>query len=129
VKTACIALGLSRATVYRKRRPPILGPPAPRGPKTPPAWTLTETEQAEVLDLLHSERFEDASVAQVWATLIDEGVYICSMRTMYRILKDAGEDGGDRRRHAVHRARVRPELVAETPNVVWSWDIERHEAS
>src|SRR5690606_19046499 len=62
--------------------------------------------------------------AQVWATLLDEGVYLCSVRTMYRLLAAAGQTG-DRRRQATHPPRVRPELVADGPGQVWSWDITR----
>jgi putative transposase len=77
-----------------------------------------------VLDVLHSERFADAAPAAVYATLLDEGVYLASESTMYRLLRARGETG-DRRRHATHPPRVKPELVASAPNQVWSWDITK----
>jgi putative transposase len=77
-----------------------------------------------VLDVLHAERFWDAAPASVYAALLDEGVYLASVSTMYRLLRGVGETG-DRRRHATHPARVKPELVATKPNQVWSWDITK----
>ena len=88
VSAACAALAVSRATHYRRDRDPRLGPPAPR-PRPPRA--LTEIERTTVLDLLHGERFIDASPAETYATLLDEGTYLASERTMYRILAAAGE--------------------------------------
>ena len=83
---ACAALAVSRATHYRRDRGPRLGPPAPR-PR--PARSLTEIERTTVHDLLHAERFVDASPAATYATLLDEGTYLASERTMYRILAGA----------------------------------------
>ena len=77
--------------------------------------------------MLHAPRFVDLAPAEVVATLLDEGTYLASERTMYRILADAGQTG-DRRRHATHPPTVKPELLATAPNQCWSWDIERHEA-
>ena len=74
-----------------------------------------------MLEVLHDERFYDQAPASVWATLLDEGAYLW---TMYRLLRQRGETG-DRRRHATHPARVKPELVATKPNRVWSWDITK----
>jgi putative transposase len=85
---------------------------------------LTAAEQQAVLEVLHSERFADAAPATIYATLLDEGTYLCSISTMYRLLRERGETG-DRRRHSTHPARVKPELVAEAPNRVWSWDITK----
>jgi putative transposase len=85
---------------------------------------LSAAEQARVLDVLHSPRFTDAAPATVYATLLDEGAYLCSVSTMYRLLRQRGETG-DRRRHATHPAAVKPELVADAPNRVWSWDITK----
>jgi putative transposase len=81
-------------------------------------------ERQQVLDTLHAERFWDAAPASVYATLLDEGSYLCSTSTMYRLLRERSETG-DRRRHAIHPARVKPELLATKPNQCWSWDITR----
>jgi putative transposase len=83
---ACDALGVSRASVYRQRQPPR--PPAAR---LPPSRALAADERQTILDTLHSERFLDQAPAQVHATLLDEGRYLCSPRTMYRLLDAAGE--------------------------------------
>jgi putative transposase len=72
---------------------------------------------------LHSERFVDTSPTEVWATLLDEGRYLGSISTFYRLLRQAGESR-ERRRQATHPATVKPELVALEPNQVWSWDIQ-----
>jgi putative transposase len=77
-----------------------------------------------VLEVLHEERCYDQAPASVWATLLDEGAYLCSVSTMYRLLRQRGETG-DRRRHATHPPRVKPELVATKPHRVWSWDITK----
>ena len=74
--------------------------------------------------MLHEQRFWDAAPASVYAALLDEGRYLCSIATMYRLLRAAGETG-DRRRHATHPARVKPELLATAPNQVYSWDITK----
>ena len=80
-----------------------------------------------MLSVLTSQRFCDKSVAQTWATLLDEGTYLCSMSTMHRLLRANGA-AGERRRQATHPANQKPELLATGPGQVWSWDIERHEA-
>ncbi len=120
-RPACRSLGAAPATIYRRRRPPE---PKPGRPRVKPARSLSETERTEVLAELHSERFRDASPAEVWASLIDEGRYLCSERTMYRLLEAAGENG-ERRDQLTHPAYQRPELLAERPNEVWSWDISK----
>jgi putative transposase len=79
------------------------------------------------LEVLHQRRFCDLPPAQVWARLLDEGTYLASISTMYRLLGAHGESR-DRRRQRTHPARVKPQLLARKPNDVWSWDIERHEA-
>ena len=121
-KFACEMLGKSRSTVHRHRnpKPPIQGP---RQPMAHPAQ-LSPAESAQVLATLNSPRFWDKAPAQVWATLLDEGTYLCSIRTMYRILAAAGQTG-DRRPLATHPPRVRPELVADGPSQVWTWDITK----
>lgn len=95
----------------------------PARPEPPLALTLSERQA--VLDVLHSERFQDLSPAEVHATLLDEGCYLCSPRTMYRIL--AAEHGNvkERRRHVQRPAYIKPELLATGPNQVWSWDITK----
>jgi putative transposase len=119
---ACRLLGVSRATLHRKRnpKPPVAGP---RRPFRHPAQ-LSQEEQAEVLAVLDSPRFADKSPGQVWAVLLDEGVYLCSLATMYRLLRERGQSG-ERRRLAVHPAKKKPELEASGPNEVWSWDITK----
>ena len=120
-RPACRALGVAPATIYRRRNPPT---PQPKRPKPPPARALSGEERKAVLDELHSERFIDHSPAQVWATLLDEGRYLASERTMYRILDDEGENR-ERRDQLVHPAYTKPELLAERPNELWSWDITK----
>ena len=86
---------------------------------------LSADERAQVLAVLHSERFVDASPAQVWATLLDEGVYLASQSTFYRLLRSVHGDVRERRAQATHPARVKPELIAAKPNQIWSWDITK----
>jgi putative transposase len=118
---ACRALGASRAGVYRRRRPPRAREPCRR---PTPTRALSEPERAAVLEQLHSPRFVDASPAEVWATLLDEGTYLASERTMYRLLAADGPVR-DRRDQLIHPPYARPELLAERPNEVWSWDITK----
>ena len=121
LRTACRALGISPATIYRHRRPPT--PRAPQ-PRPTPARALSPVEQEAVLSELQSERFMDTSPAAVWATLLDEGCYLCSERTMYRLL--AGRDEvRERRNQLTHPPYARPELLASHPNELWSWDITK----
>ncbi|MGQ0744036.1 MAG: DDE-type integrase/transposase/recombinase [Acidimicrobiales bacterium] len=117
-RAACAAVGRPRASHYRRGQPPRLGPPAPR--PTPPN-ALSASEAQAVLAVLHSERFADAAPAQVWATLLDEGAYLASESTMYRLLRNDGEVT-ERRRQATHPPRAVPELLATRPNEVWSYD-------
>jgi putative transposase len=126
VKEACRLLGKSRATLYRNRNPkPEAAGKAPGRPRAPHPAALSETEKTAVLEILDSDRFADKSPAQAWAVMLDEGCYLCSLRSMYRILAAAGQDGGDRRPQASHPPRVRPEFVADGPDQVWSWDITK----
>ncbi len=116
---ACEALGISRAGVYRRRQPA-----RPATPRPTPPRALDPVERQTVLKTLDSERFLDRAPAQVHATLLDEGVYLCSPRTMYRVLDAAGEV--QERRDRVRRPHyAAPELLATRPNEVWSWDITR----
>lgn len=121
VKQACDLLGRPRGSHYRAKQPRMHGP-APKRPT--PANALTDEEQAEVLAALTSERFVDKAVAQTWATLLDEGTYLCSMSTMHRILRCHGA-AGERRRQATHPAKKKPELLATGPGQIWSWDITK----
>ena len=125
MKGACELLGKPRSTLYRHKNP---GRPAEKtgtGPRAPHPAALSEGERQQVLDVLDSDRFADKSPAQAWAILLDEGCYLCSIRSMYRILAAAGQDGGDRRPQASHPPRVRPELVADGPDQVWTWDVTK----
>jgi putative transposase len=117
-KGACHAVGRPRASHYRRGRAPLAGPPRPR--PTPPN-ALSGPERAAVLRVLHGERFVDRAPAQIWATLLDEGTYLASESTMYRLLRADGEVR-ERRRMAAHPPRTVPELVADAPNRVWSYD-------
>jgi putative transposase len=108
-RPACRALGAAPATIYRRRRPPVSRPPRPR---RPPARALREAEREAVLDVLHSQRFVDASPAQVYATLLDEGRYLASERTMYRLLEQAHGSVRERRNQLTHPAYAKPELLA-----------------
>jgi len=122
-RAACVALGRSRATFYRRHRQ---SPPAPRHPRVlaPQSRSLSQAERAEVLGVLHEERFVDLAPASIYATLLDEGRYLCSVPTMYRVLR-AEDEVRERRRQAKHRATVKPELLATGPNRIWSWDITK----
>lgn len=120
-RRAAELLGRPRATHYRRSRPPLHGPPAPR---SAPVNALSETERQHILSVLRSEEFCDLAPAQVWARLLDDGIYLCSISTMYRLLAAAGESR-ERRRQRTHPAKKRPELIARGPNEVWSWDITK----
>jgi putative transposase len=120
-RPACRALGVAPATIYRRRKPP---PPKPRKPRPRPSRSLAPAEREQILEELRSERFVDHSPAQVWATLLDEGRYLASERTMYRLLAAHGEVR-ERRDQRSHPAYTKPELLAERPNEVWSWDISK----
>jgi putative transposase len=120
-RPACRALGAAPATIYRRRRPPE---PRPARPRAVPARALSEPERQTVLAELYSERFVDCSPAQVWATLLDEGRYLASERTFYRLLAANGQVR-ERRDQLTHPAYAKPELLAERPNELWSWDISK----
>ena len=126
VRAACEAVGAAQAGYYRRHRQrlaPTRPEPVPHRQRHQPR-ALTAAEQQAVLDALHSDRFADLAPAEVWATLLDEGVYLGSESTFYRLLRRAGEVR-ERRRQATHPAKVKPELVANAPNAVWSWDITK----
>ena len=117
---ACDTLGMSRASFYRLRRPSASGPRIGYVPD----WALSPGERQTVLDVLHSERFVDNAPAEIYAALLDEGVYYCSVRTMYRLLAayDEVRERRDVRRHPKH---PRPELLATGPRQLWTWDITK----
>jgi putative transposase len=118
---ACRAMEVARATHYRRRRPRLV--PEPKPHPTPPR-ALSERERAVVLELLHGDRFCDRAPAEVYATLLDEGTYLASERTMYRIL--AGNlEVRERRNQLRHPCYQKPELLATGPNEVWTWDITK----
>ena len=122
-RAACRAVGQARASYYRRQRPRVAPPRLVREPAPQPR-ALSPTERSEVLGVLHHERFVDQAPASVYATLLDEGRYLCSVPTMYRLLRAEGEVC-ERRRQARHPATVKPELLATGPNRVWSWDITK----
>jgi putative transposase len=117
VLAACDALGVSRATFYRARKPQ-----KSKAARPTPKRALCEAERQAVLAVCHSEEFVDRPPATIHATLADRGTYLCSARTMYRIL-DAAAEVKERRKQATHPVYVKPELCALAPNQVWSWDI------
>lgn len=120
-KAACAALDLPRATFYRHQQQPKASEESTR--PTPPL-ALSAQEKQTALDALHSERFCDLSPYQVYATLLDEGTYLCSIKTFYRLLAARGEVK-DRRRQTSRCHYQKPELLATAPNQVWSWDITK----
>ncbi len=123
IAAACAALGLSRASLYRRqafRRQP----PPPMRQRPTPMRALAAKERETILDLLREPRFVDLAPAEVYASLLDEGVYLCSIRTMYRILAEHDEVR-ERRRQLRRPVYQKPELLAENPNQVWSWDITK----
>jgi putative transposase len=124
VAPLCDALGLARATFYRRRGGPSPVPPV-QPKRRPPRHALTPTDREAVLALLHEDRFVDVPPAQVWAHVLDAGqVPPCSIRTMYRVLA-ANAEVRERRNQLRHPAYHKPELLATGPNQVWSWDITK----
>ena len=119
IETACEALGVPRSRVYRARRGKSDGTE-----RRPSRRALSDSERVEIRDLLNSVRFQDQSPREVYATLIDEGVYLCSYRSMYRILAENAEVR-ERRNQLRHPVYQKPELLATQPNQLWSWDITK----
>lgn len=120
---ACRALNVPRASLYRHLRQPG-EPAAVLAPRPSPPRALTPEECQRVLDVLHEERFRDKAPPEVFATLLDEGIYLCSVRSMYRILENSGEVR-ERRDQLRHPSYQKPQLLATAPNQVWSWDITK----
>ena len=122
VKPACEALAINRASFYRAQAPcsNIFKPERPS-----PPLALTCEEEQTVRDIMNSQRFEDSSPYEVYASLLDDGKYHCSIRTLYRILERRYGEVRKRRNQLVHPAYSKPELLATAPNQVWSWDITK----
>jgi putative transposase len=120
VSAACAALGVPRSSFYRAQRPPAEPQLRPT-----PARALSAVEKEQVRQVLNSPRFQDQAPREVYATLLDDdGLYLCSWRTMYRIL-DEHQEVRERRNQLRHPPHVKPELVATAPNQIWSWDITK----
>jgi putative transposase len=119
-RKACKVLGRARASHHRAKKPPLHGPPAPRHSHR----ALSSSEADAIVDTLNDERFCEKAPAQIWATLLDEGTYLASVSTMYRLLRERAQVR-ERRAQARRPASVKPELVATKPNEVWSWDITK----
>ena len=125
---ACKAMGLWRGAPKRQRaraqHVAMVGPHRPRAARPSPPMALDTTERQVLLDTLNSDRFVDCAPAAVHATLLDEGCYLGSVRTMYRLLQSS-DSSGERRCQLRHPAYTKPELLAVAPNQVWSWDITK----
>jgi putative transposase len=124
IVAACEAVGLPRGSFYRTQQPvePVVPNPVPERPPSPRA--LTATEKATVREVLNSERFQDQAPREVYAALLDEERYLCSWRTMYRILNE-NQEIRERRDQLQHPVYAKTELLATRPNQVWSWDITK----
>ena len=118
MRATCEALGVAPASYYRWRRPR-----SPARPRSSPR-ALSAEERQDVLDVLHEPRVVDVAPGEVYATLLDEGHYLCSQRTMYRILA-ANQEVRERRNQLRHPSYAAPELLATAPNELWSWDITK----
>jgi putative transposase len=120
---ACQVLAIARSSLYRAR-PPVLAEAELPVECSRSVRALSQSEKDRVRQVLDSERFQDQAVREVYATLIDEGQYLCSVRTMYRIL-DEDKQVCERRNQLRHPNYVKPELLATKPNQLWSWDITK----
>jgi putative transposase len=124
IKSACEVLQIPRASLYRFHQTAI--EPAQHSTQRPsPPLALSAGERKQVLDSLHEERFQDLAPHQVYASLLDEGTYYCSIRTMYRILESQHGEVKERRAQVKRPHYHKPELLAQAPNQVWSWDITK----
>jgi putative transposase len=118
ISVACQVLGVPRSSFYRAKKP------RQSTTRTPPSRALNSDEKIEVREALNSKRFQDQAPREVYATLLDEGIYLCHWRTMYRILEEHDEVR-ERRNQLRHPKYEKPELLATGPNQVWSWDITK----
>jgi putative transposase len=121
IAKACHALGVSRATLYRNTRP---SPPRCMSHHARSPRRVSDGERAKILDTFHSVEFGDRPVIEVYATLLSRGVYLASIRTMYRILAAHGETKERRNQRRPH-VYTKPSLTATAPNQVWTWDITK----
>ncbi len=126
ITTACAALAVPRSSFYRAQATPqaAAAPEPEPAPRPAPPRALSAAEKAQVREELNSERFQDQAPREVYATLLDEERYLCSVSTMYRILAEHAEVR-ERRNQLRHPAYQKPELLATGPNQVWSWDITK----
>ena len=120
-KTSCSAFGIPRASFYRFHTPKI----PVKKQRSKSNISLSNDERQTVLDILHSEKYQDKAPYQVYASLLDNGIYHCSIRTMYRLLKEEHGCVTERRRQVTRPNYKKPELLATAPNQVWSWDITK----
>lgn len=121
ITTVCKALGLSRATLYRNTRPPM---PPRVVERAPSPRRLSDEERDAIREVFHRPEFVDQPVPEVYATLLSGGIYLASMRTMYRVLAETGETR-ERRNQRLPQAHAKPSLTATAPNQVWTWDITK----
>jgi putative transposase len=121
---ACDAFLVSRATFYRHENRDNHKEETSKQRSSPPL-ALSPEEHQTAIDILHSDRFLDDTPYQIYATLLDEGHYHCSIRTMYRLLAEEHGCVKERRKHVRHQNYVKPELLATSQNQVWSWDITK----
>lgn len=123
IAAACDALGVSRATFHR-RQVAAARPPAAHRQRPTPARAIPQPERGHIIALLREPHFADLAPAEIYATLLDQGIYLCSIRTLYRILHEH-QEVRERRRQLRHPVYQKPELLAQGPNQVWSWDITK----
>jgi transposase InsO family protein len=121
VVAACAALGVSRATLYRATR---VGPAPAVRRHAPSPRRLSDEERQAIADIMHTPEFVDQPPTEVFATLLSRGVYLASIRTIYRVLAELGESK-ERRNQRLPRPYVKPSLTATEPNQVWTWDITK----
>lgn len=121
---ACESLSYPRSSYYRQQQPSVPRLKEENGLRATTPRALSAAEAEKVRQTLNSERFVDCSPRQVYGTLLDEAEYLCSVSTMYRILR-ANDEVRERRRQKRHPTYAKPELVATQPNQVWTWDITK----